>query len=188
MGEQEKQKGNAPVDMKHILKARYDKLAEYQADKEDPFEITKAEQTHHSTEIKENFKSLENQQVVIAGRILSKRVMGKASFMHLQDRDGRIQVYVSRESLGEEEYKKFKKLDLGDIVEVRGYVFETQMGEISVHGEKSTLLFKSLYPLRSFGKSVTSLPEEISWRWRLLCWWKMPAVQQLAPSKPITMP
>lgn len=112
MGEQEKQKGNAPVDMNHILKARYDKLAEYQAAKEDPFEITKAEQTHHSTEIKENFKSLENQQVVIAGRILSKRVMGKASFMHLQDRDGRIQVYVSRESLGEEEYKKFKKLDL----------------------------------------------------------------------------
>lgn len=147
MGEQEKQKGNAPVDMNHILKARYDKLAEYQAAKEDPFEITKAEQTHHSTEIKENFKSLENQQVVIAGRILSKRVMGKASFMHLQDRDGRIQVYVSRESLGEEEYKKFKKLDLGDIVEVRGYVFETQMGEISVHGEKITLLSKSLYPL-----------------------------------------
>ncbi|WP_315370258.1 lysine--tRNA ligase [Oribacterium sinus] len=147
MGEQEKQKGNAPVDMNHILKARYDKLAEYQAAKEDPFEITKAEQTHHSTEIKENFKSLENQQVVIAGRVLSKRVMGKASFMHLQDRDGRIQVYVSRESLGEEEYKKFKKLDLGDIVEVRGYVFETQMGEISVHGEKITLLSKSLYPL-----------------------------------------
>ena len=144
----EKEKNNAnQQDMNHILKARYDKLKELQDAQADPFLITKAEQTHHSTEIKENFSALENQQVVIAGRVMAKRVMGKAGFLHLQDRDGKIQVYVSRESLGEEEYKAYKRLDIGDIVEVSGFVFKTQTGEISIHGEKIVLLSKSLYPL-----------------------------------------
>ena len=144
----EKEKNNAnQQDMNHILKARYDKLKELQDAQADPFLITKAEQTHHSTEIKENFSALENQQVVIAGRVMAKRVMGKAGFLHVQDRDGKIQVYVSRESLGEEEYKAYKKLDIGDIVEVSGFVFKTQTGEISIHGEKILLLSKSLYPL-----------------------------------------
>ena len=134
-------------DMNHILKARYDKLKELQDAQADPFVITKAKQTHHSVEIKENFSTLENQQVVIAGRVMAKRVMGKAGFLHVQDRDGKIQVYVSRESLGEEEYKAYKKLDIGDIVEVSGFVFKTQTGEISIHGEKIVLLSKSLYPL-----------------------------------------
>ena len=142
MGEKEQMQ-----DMNHILKARYDKLKELQDAQADPFVITKAKQTHHSMEIKENFATLENQQVVIAGRVMAKRVMGKAGFLHVQDRDGKIQVYVSRESLGEEEYKAYKKLDIGDIVEVSGYVFKTQTGEISIHGEKIVLLSKSLYPL-----------------------------------------
>ena len=142
MGEKEQMQ-----DMNHILKARYDKLKELQDAQADPFVITKAKQTHHSMEIKENFAALENRQVVIAGRVMAKRVMGKAGFLHVQDRDGKIQVYVSRESLGEEEYKAYKKLDIGDIVEVSGYVFKTQTGEISIHGEKIVLLSKSLYPL-----------------------------------------
>ena len=144
----EKEKNNAnQQDMNHILKARYDKLKELQDAQADPFVITKAKQTHHSVEIKENFAALENRQVVIAGRVMAKRVMGKAGFLHVQDRDGKIQVYVSRESLGEEEYKAYKKLDIGDIVEVSGFVFKTQTGEISIHGEKIVLLSKSLYPL-----------------------------------------
>ena len=144
----EKEKNNAnQQDMNHILKARYDKLKELQDAQADPFVITKAKQTHHSAEVKEHFSDLENQQVVIAGRVMAKRVMGKAGFLHVQDRDGKIQVYVSRESLGEEEYKAYKKLDIGDIVEVSGFVFKTQTGEISIHGEKILLLSKSLYPL-----------------------------------------
>ena len=144
----DKEKNNAnQQDMNHILKARYDKLKELQDAQADPFVITKAKQTHHSAEVKEHFSDLENQQVVIAGRVMAKRVMGKAGFLHVQDRDGKIQVYVSRESLGEEEYKAYKRLDIGDIVEVSGFVFKTQTGEISIHGEKIVLLSKSLYPL-----------------------------------------
>lgn len=136
-----------PADMNHILQARRDKLAELQAEGRDPFKITKYAQTQHSEEIKADFAQFENRHVSIAGRVMSKRVMGKASFMHIQDRQGRIQSYVTRDSLGEEEYRRFKKLDLGDIVGVEGYVFMTKMGEISVHAEKVTLLSKSLYPL-----------------------------------------
>ena len=146
MGENEMRNTNAQ-DMNHILKARYDKLKELQEAQTDPFVITTAKQTHHSEEIKSHFSDLENKEVVIAGRVMAKRVMGKAGFLHVQDRDGKIQVYVSRESLGEEEYKAYKKLDIGDIVEVSGYVFKTQTGEISIHGEKIVLLSKSLYPL-----------------------------------------
>ncbi len=140
--------GSAPVvDMNHILQARHDKLSELQAAGMNPFEITKFDQTQHSEEIKQSFETFENQQVSIAGRIMSKRVMGKASFMHIQDRQGTIQAYVTRDALGEEEYKRFKKLDLGDIVGVTGFVFKTKMGETSVHAETVTLLSKSLYPL-----------------------------------------
>ena len=146
MGENEMRNTNAQ-DMNHILKARYDKLKELQEAQTDPFVITTAKQTHHSEEIKSHYSDLENKEVVIAGRVMAKRVMGKAGFLHVQDRDGKIQVYVSRESLGEEEYKAYKKLDIGDIVEVSGYVFKTQTGEISIHGEKIVLLSKSLYPL-----------------------------------------
>ncbi len=141
------QTGAQPVDMNHILLARRDKLTELQAAGENPFEITKYDQRQHSQEIKDNFESFEGQTVSIAGRVMSKRVMGKASFMHVQDKNGQIQCYVTRDDLGEDSYKKFKKLDLGDIVGVEGFVFKTKMGEISVHAKSVTLLSKSLYPL-----------------------------------------
>lgn len=145
---QQNNQQNQPVeDTNHIVQARRDKLAELQAAGQDPFEITKFEQTHHSEEIRENFETLENQHVAIAGRIMLKRVMGKASFVHLQDKQGRIQAYVARDGIGEDEYKAFKKLDIGDIIGIEGYVFKTKTGETSVHAEKLTLLSKSLYPL-----------------------------------------
>ncbi len=127
-----------------LLKVRREKLAELQAQGADPFVITKYDQTHHSAEIKENFADLEGKEVSIAGRLMSKRVMGKASFCNLQDLKGNIQSYVSRDSLGEEEYKAFKKLDIGDIVGIKGTVFETKTGEKSVHATEVTLLSKSL--------------------------------------------
>ena len=145
---QQNNQQNQPVeDTNHIVQARLDKLAELQSAGQDPFQITKFDQTHHSEEIRENFETLENQHVAIAGRIMLKRVMGKASFVHLQDKLGRIQAYVSRDGIGEEEYKAFKKLDIGDIIGIEGYVFKTKTGETSVHAEKLTLLSKSLYPL-----------------------------------------
>ncbi len=141
----ENNKVNAPEqDLSDILRIRREKLAELQGAGEDPFEITKYDQTHHSEEIKENFESLENVHVSIAGRMMSKRVMGKASFCSVLDLKGQIQSYVSRDSLGEDEYKKFKKLDIGDIIGIEGFVFKTKTGEISVHAEKITLLAKSL--------------------------------------------
>lgn len=145
---QENQKNQAPVeDTNHIVKARREKLAELQAAGQDPFEITKFDQEQHSQEIRDNFEQFENQQVSIAGRIMQKRVMGKASFIHIQDKQGRIQAYITRDELGEDEYKKFKKMDIGDIVGVKGFVFKTKMGEISVHAQSLELLSKSLYPL-----------------------------------------
>ncbi len=147
MADRENHLNTQPTDMNHILQARYEKLRELQEAHQDPFEITKYEQTAHSQEIQNNFDRFKGQDVSIAGRILSKRVMGKASFIHVQDRDGRIQAYVTRDDLGEEAYKAFKKLDLGDIVGVKGFVFETRMGEKSVHAKQVTLLSKSLYPL-----------------------------------------
>ncbi len=145
--QQNNQQNQEALDTNHIVQARLDKLAELQSAGQDPFQITKFDQTHHSEEIKENFEALENQHVAIAGRIMLKRVMGKASFVHLQDKLGRIQAYVSRDGIGEEEYKAFKKLDIGDIIGIEGYVFKTKTGETSVHAEKLTLLSKSLYPL-----------------------------------------
>ena len=145
---QENQKNQAPVeDTNHIVRTRREKLAELQAAGQDPFEITKFDQEQHSQEIRDDFEKFENQQVSIAGRIMQKRVMGKASFIHIQDKQGRIQAYITRDELGEYEYKKFKKMDIGDIVGVKGFVFKTKMGEISVHAQSLTLLSKSLYPL-----------------------------------------
>ncbi|WP_314162986.1 lysine--tRNA ligase [Lachnoanaerobaculum gingivalis] len=134
-------------DLNHILKARRDKLAELQAANNDPFFITKYDVEKHSAEIKDNFEELDGKSVKIAGRLMSKRVMGKASFCHVQDLKGRIQAYVARDSVGEDEYKAFKKLDIGDIVGVTGEVFKTQTGEVSLHATKVELLSKSLKPL-----------------------------------------
>ena len=141
MGEQKNQKTQ---DVNQLLKIRRDKLAELQADGKDPFQITKFDVTHHSQEVKDQFEDLEGKSVVLAGRMMSKRVMGKASFCNIQDLQGNIQSYVARDSIGEEEYKAFKKMDIGDIVGLEGEVFKTKTGEISIHASKVTLLSKSL--------------------------------------------
>ncbi len=127
-----------------LLKVRREKLAELQASGNDPFQIMKYDVTHHSMEIKGHFDELKGKSVGIAGRIMSKRVMGKASFCHIQDLQGTIQSYVARDSIGEEEYKLFKKMDIGDIVGLKGEVFQTKTGEISIHASEITLLSKSL--------------------------------------------
>ena len=141
MGEQKNQKTQ---DVNQLLKIRRDKLAELQADGKDPFQITKFDVTHHSQEVKDQFEDLEGKSVVLAGRMMSKRVMGKASFCNIQDLQGNIQSYVARDSIGEEEYKAFKKMDIGDIVGLEGEVFKSKTGEISIHASKVTLLSKSL--------------------------------------------
>lgn len=127
-----------------LLKVRREKLASLQEAGKDPFVITKADVTHHSTEIKDNFDALEGSTVTVAGRIMSKRVMGKASFCNVQDLKGNIQSYVARDCIGEDSYKDFKKYDVGDIVSVTGEVFKTKTGEISIHASDVTLLSKSL--------------------------------------------
>ena len=134
-------------DLNHVLKARRDKLAELQASGKDPFQITKYDQTHHSAEIREHYEELEGKEVSIAGRMMFKRVMGKASFCNIQDLQGRMQVYVARDSIGEDAYKDFKKLDIGDIIGIKGTVFTTKTGEISVHAAEVILLSKSLQVL-----------------------------------------
>lgn len=126
---------------------RVDKLRALQADGRDPFEITLANQTHHSDEIKANFEALENQDVTIAGRIMTWRDMGKANFIDVQDRNGRIQAYVRMNDVGEDVFKEFKTWDIGDIIELKGFVFKTRTGEISVHAKEIRLLSKSLLPL-----------------------------------------
>ena len=143
---------NTPVqeavqDVNELRKVRVDKLSALQQAGNDPFVITKYDQTHHSAVIKESFDELEGKTVRIAGRMMSKRIMGKASFCNIQDLKGNIQSYVARDSLGEEEYKAFKKLDIGDIIGIEGSVFKTKTGEISIHAEKIVLLTKSLLPL-----------------------------------------
>ena len=145
MGEQKS--NQTEQDLNHVLKARRDKLAELQAAGKDPFQITKYDVTAHSMEIKDYYDQWEEKEVSIAGRMMFKRVMGKASFCNLQDLQGRIQVYVARDSVGEDAYKEFKKLDIGDIVGVKGTVFTTKTGEISVHASEFTLLSKSLQVL-----------------------------------------
>ena len=141
------QNQNQEQDLNQILKARREKLANLQAAGKDPFVITKYDQTHHSQEIKDNFETLEGQTVSIAGRIMFKRVMGKASFCNVQDLQGNIQSYVARDSIGEEAYADFKKYDVGDLVGIKGEVFKTKTGETSVHAAEVTLLSKSLQVL-----------------------------------------
>ena len=131
-------------DVNELIKVRHEKLAELQQAGKDPFKITKFDVTHHSTEVKDNFDALEGKTVTVAGRMMSKRVMGKASFCNVQDLKGNIQAYVARDSIGEDEYKDFKRLDVGDIVGITGEVFRTKTGEISVHAASVTLLSKSL--------------------------------------------
>ena len=148
---------NTEQELNRVRQVRRDKLAELQQSGKDPFVITKYDQTHHSKEILDNFDSLEGKEVSIAGRIMLKRVMGKASFCHIQDRDGQIQAYVARDSVGEENYADFKKLDIGDIVGVKGTVFKTKTGEISVHAENVILLSKSLQVLPEKFHGITDV-------------------------------
>ena len=131
-------------DINQLLQVRREKLANLQAEGKDPFQITKFDVTHHTSDIKDNFEELEGKSVTIAGRLMQKRVMGKASFCNVQDLKGNIQSYVARDSIGEDSYKDFKKHDIGDIVGITGEVFKTKTGEISVHASAVTLLSKSL--------------------------------------------
>ncbi len=131
-------------DVNQLLKVRHEKLQELQEKGKDPFQITKYDVSRHSQEIKDNFDALEGQEVSIAGRMMFKRVMGKASFCNIQDLQGNIQAYVARDDVGEDSYQDFKKYDVGDILGIRGTVFRTKTGEISVHAKEVTLLSKSL--------------------------------------------
>ncbi|MBR5348735.1 MAG: lysine--tRNA ligase [Lachnospiraceae bacterium] len=144
MAEQTKETNVENVDINQLLKVRREKLAELQASGKDPFTITKYDVTAHSADIKENLAEYEGKTVSLAGRMMSKRIMGKASFANISDLKGNIQLYVSRDALGEDPYKEFKKLDIGDIIGVTGYVFVTKTGETSVHVETLTLISKSL--------------------------------------------
>ena len=150
---------NKEQDINHLLKVRREKLQELQEAGKDPFQITKFDVTHHSAEIKENYDTLEGKQVTVAGRIMQKRVMGKASFCNIQDLQGSIQSYVARDSIGEDAYKDFKKYDIGDIIGIQGEVFTTKTGEISVHAASVTLLSKSLQilPEKFHGLTNTDL-------------------------------
>lgn len=134
-------------DLNQLLKIRREKLKTLQEEGKDPFRITTYDQTEHSTDIKKHFEEMEGKEVSIAGRMMSKRVMGKASFCDVLDRYDSIQVYVARDQVGEDSYKDFKKYDIGDIIGVKGTVFRTKMGEISVHADQVTLLSKNLVPL-----------------------------------------
>ncbi len=146
MAEQQNQNQNQNIeeDLNHLLKVRREKLAELQETGKDPFKVTKYDVNVHSSEIKEHYEVWEGKEVSIAGRLMSKRVMGKASFCNVQDLKGNIQSYVARDSIGEEEYKEFKKLDIGDIVGIKGTAFTTKTGEVSIHAESVLLLTKSL--------------------------------------------
>ena len=146
-------------DINQLLKVRREKLANLQEAGKDPFQITKYDVTHHSTDIKENFETLQGQTVRVAGRMMSKRVMGKASFCNVQDLPGNIQSYVARDSVGEEAYADFKKFDVGDIIGIEGEVFETKTGEKSIHATNITLLSKSLQilPEKYHGLTNTDL-------------------------------
>lgn len=138
------QKNTLEPDLNQLRKVRREKLADLQENGKDPFIVTKYEQTHHSNEIKENYEDLEGKTISIAGRMMSKRVMGKASFCNVQDLKGNIQSYITRDTLGEDVYKEFKKMDVGDIVGIQGEVFKTKTGEVSIHAASVSLLSKSL--------------------------------------------
>ena len=135
------------LDENQLMKVRREKLDKLRAEGKDPYKITKFNRTHTSKEIKDNYEELEGKDVTIAGRIMAKRIMGKASFCHIQDSEGKIQSYVSINELGEESYKAFKEDDIGDIIGITGFVFKTRTGEISIHAKEVTLLSKSLRPL-----------------------------------------
>ena len=143
----EKKTPETEAELTEVLRVRREKLAQLVEDGKDPFQITKFDVTHHSAEIKDDFDVLEGKEVVVAGRMMSKRVMGKASFCNVQDLKGGIQCYVARDAVGEDSYKDFKKFDIGDIIGVRGEVFKTKTGEISIHASAVTLLSKSLQVL-----------------------------------------
>ena len=143
----EQQKKAQEQDLNQLLKVRREKLSQLQEEGRDPFQITKYDVTHHSMEVKKAFEELEGKSVSLAGRMMSKRVMGKASFCSIQDLQGAIQSYVARDNIGEDSYKDFKKMDIGDIVGIKGEVFKTKTGEISIHATEVTLLSKSLNPL-----------------------------------------
>lgn len=157
--ENNKQKNVQEVDENQLRKVRREKLAELVESGSNPFEITKYDRTHHSQDIRDRFEELEGKSVTLAGRMMSKRVMGKASFCNIQDLKGNIQSYVARDSVGEDAYKAFKKMDIGDIVGIRGEVFKTKTGEISVHSSEITLLSKSLQilPEKFHGLTNTDL-------------------------------
>ncbi|MHB1393491.1 MAG: lysine--tRNA ligase [Clostridia bacterium] len=138
---------NDELNLSEILQIRRDKLEQLKAAGRNPFEILNYDQTHHSRDIKDNFEEMEGKDVSIAGRIMSFRDMGKASFCDIQDRYGRVQTYIKQDEIGEEEYKVFKTYDIGDIVGIKGFVFRTKRGEISVHAKQVTLLCKSMQPL-----------------------------------------
>ncbi len=135
------------LDYNQLMKIRKEKLEKLQEEGKNPFEITKFNPTHTSKQIKEHYEELEGKDVTIAGRLMAKRIMGKASFCHVQDSEGKIQSYVSINDLGEESYKQFKEDDIGDIIGITGFVFKTRTGEISIHAKEVTLLTKSLRPL-----------------------------------------
>lgn len=143
----EKKTPETEAELTEVLRVRREKLTQLVEDGKDPFQITKFDVTHHSAEIKDDFDALEGKEVVVAGRMMSKRVMGKASFCNVQDLKGGIQCYVARDAVGEDSYKDFKKFDIGDIIGVRGEVFKTKTGEISIHASAVTLLSKSLQVL-----------------------------------------
>ena len=138
---------NEEIDVNQLIKVRMEKLEKLQAEGKNPYEIVKFDVTHTSGQIRDNYDELEGKDVTIAGRMMAKRIMGKASFCHIQDSEGRIQSYVSINELGEESYKQFKEDDIGDIIGITGFVFKTRTGEISIHAKKVTLLSKSLRPL-----------------------------------------
>ena len=138
---------NQELDMDHLMKVRREKLDKLREEGKDPFQITKFNRTHTTKQVIDNYDELEGKDVTIAGRLMAKRIMGKASFCHIQDGEGKIQSYVSINDLGEESYKQFKEDDIGDIIGITGFVFKTRTGEISIHAKEVTLLTKSLKPL-----------------------------------------
>ncbi len=140
----EQQNNREEQELNHLLKVRREKLTELCENGRDPYKVTKYDVTAHSMEVKEHYEELEGKEVSLAGRMMSKRVMGKASFCNLQDLQGNIQSYVARDEIGEEAYKEFKKMDIGDIIGIRGIVFTTKTGEISIHAKRVELLSKSL--------------------------------------------
>ena len=141
------EENNLEQDVNRLMQVRIEKLEELSKNGKNPFEITKFNRTHISKQIKDNYEEMEGKDVTIAGRIIAKRIMGKASFCTIQDSEGKIQSYVSTNDLGEEKYKEFKTYDVGDIIGITGFVFKTKTEEISVHAKEMTLLTKSLRPL-----------------------------------------